>query len=448
MKKPLRVSHFRLLLALIAGPAALAAEPVTGTLVIDNDCLDFDGELSGRVMPRSGPTLPLSPQRPRAIRKEPVYRGTPLYGRIRLGNGPRAETHFVVDRLPDDRRTETRVFFDRDHDGDLTNEGDGSISNHGKSIPGARVGPNFFRLPVSWGENGRETSSGEFCVMFLIGADKAGGAESVLTRAAAARVGHVTIAGTAVRVALIETGCDALYDVTAAVPATKENFAQRGTKHMTLLVDADSNGEFGALEVFDACLPFRIGKITYELRASLDGARVEFIPTDRPPQVVTPPARPTASKDGGLLPRGTPAPDFTVDRFGGGQLRLSELRGKTVVLDFWATWCIPCIRAMPHVQKTVARAGADVVWLGLCVWDDRKKFDLWVPANDSKYSFVKVFDPAAMDRSKSIASQLYKVTGIPTIYVIGPDGKIVAGLSGYLGDDDDRLSKALAAVKR
>ncbi|MFM9082011.1 MAG: hypothetical protein ACKOTE_18125, partial [Opitutaceae bacterium] len=223
MKKPLHVSHFRLLLALLAGPAALAAEPVTGTLVIDNDCLDFDGELSGRVMPRSGPALPLSSERPAAIRKEPAYRGTPRYGRIRLGNGPRAETHFVVDRMPDDRRTETRVFFDRDHDGDLTNEGDGSIGNHGKSIPGARVGPNFFRLPVSWGENGRETSRGEFCVMFLIGADNAGGAESVLTRAAAARVGHVTIAGRAVRIALIETGCDALYDVAAAVPATREN---------------------------------------------------------------------------------------------------------------------------------------------------------------------------------------------------------------------------------
>ena len=236
---PLRLSHLRLLLALVALPAALPAEPVNGTLVIDNDCLDFDGELSGRVMPRSGPALPLSAERPAAIRKEPAYRGTPRYGRIRLGNGPRAETHFVVDRMPDDRRTETRVFFDRDHDGDLTNEGDGAISNHGKSIPGARVGPNFFRLPVSWGENGRETSGGEFCVMFLIGADKAGGADSVLTRAAAARVGHVTIAGQKVRVALIETGCDALYDVAAAVPATRENFAQRGTKHMTLLVDAE-----------------------------------------------------------------------------------------------------------------------------------------------------------------------------------------------------------------
>jgi thiol-disulfide isomerase/thioredoxin len=114
------------------------------------------------------------------------------------------------------------------------------------------------------------------------------------------------------------------------------------------------------------------------------------------------------------------------------------------VLDFWATWCIPCIRSMPHVQKTVAKAkGGEVVWLGVCVWDDRHAFDKWVPANDAKYSFTKVFDPAGKDRPGSIASKLYKVTGIPTLYVIGPDGKIVAGLVGYLGDDDDRLAQAL-----
>jgi thiol-disulfide isomerase/thioredoxin len=213
---------------------------------------------------------------------------------------------------------------------------------------------------------------------------------------------------------------------------------------MTLLVDADGDGEFGALEVFDACLPFEVGGVTYEASATPDGARLTFTPTTRTAQVVKPPVRAAPPKDSGLLAAGTPAPDFTADRFGGGALKLSDLRGKVVVLDFWATWCIPCIRSMPHVQKTVAKAtGDEVVWLGVCVWDDRDAFDRWVPANDAKYSFTKVFDPAAKDKAASIAGRLYKVTGIPTLYVLGRDGRVVEGLVGYLGDDDDRLAQAL-----
>jgi hypothetical protein len=99
---------------------------------------------------------------------------------------------------------------------------------------------------------------------------------------------------------------------------------------------------------------------------------------------------------------------------------------------------------MPHVQKTVGKAkSADVVWLGVCVWDDRKAFEKWVPANDAKYSFTKVFDPAGKDRGTSIASALYRVKGIPTVYVIDREGRIIDGMVGFLGDDDDRIDVAL-----
>jgi thiol-disulfide isomerase/thioredoxin len=430
--------------ALLPALAAGASAPVTATLAMDNEALTMTGELSGRVMPRSGLTLPLSTTRPAGIVKEPVYRGTPYYGTIRLGNGPRAETRFVADRTPAERRYDNRLYFDRNHNGDFTDDGDGQLQSVGKNLPGARVGPHFTVLPSSWGTGDRETSSGEYGIMCLIGPDKTGGPESMMTRTAAVRLGYIELDGKSLRTALVETACDGIFDLGTAVTATPANFSVRGTKTMMLLVDADANGAFGATEVFDATLPFQIGATTYQASATADGARLTITPTTKTAQVVKVPVRAAVSKDSGLLKAGTIAPDFSASRLDGRPLRLSELRGKIVVLDFWATWCIPCIRSMPHVQKTIAKAGgADVVWLGVCVWDDRPAFDKWVPANDAKYSFTKVFDPAGKDRATSIAGQLYKVAGIPTLYVIGRDGRIIDGFVGYLGDDDDRLATAL-----
>jgi hypothetical protein len=84
-----------------------------------------------------------------------------------------------------------------------------------------------------------------------------------------------------------------------------------------------------------------------------------------------------------------------------------------------------------------------VVWLGVCVWDDRKAFEKWVPSNDARYHFTKVFDPAGKDRGASIASASYRVKSIPTLYVIDREGRIVDGLVRFRGDDDDRLAVAL-----
>ena len=438
----------RLGLALCLSPLLAAAEPAVTSdpLILDNEALTLTGSLSGRLMPRSGLEIPLQPGKPAEIRREPAYRGTPLYAQVRFGDGPRAATWVAVDRAPDSRREENRLYVDRNQNGDLTDDGDGTLQSVGKNLPGARVGPHFDTARASWGDAQRETSSGEYGFMCLIGAERDSPQQMLLLRTAAVRTGMITLAGRARRIALMETRADGIFDISQAVPADPRNFATRGLRTMTLLLDVDGDGEFGAREVFDACLPLAAAGVTYRASAPPAGSRVTLTPTNEPAQEVKVPVR-TAAKNSGVLAPGTPAPDFTVDKFGGGTTRLSDFRGRTVVLDFWATWCIPCIRAMPHVQKAIAKSGRDdVVWLGVCVWDDRASFDRWVPANDTRYPFVKVFDPAAKDRATSIASRLYRVTGIPTLYVIGPDGRIVEGMVGYLGDDDHRLSSALARL--
>ncbi len=423
--------------------SAVPERLVSGRLRMDNDALSLLGDLSGRVMPRSGPTLPVSATRPTGIVKEPSYRGTPWYGKVRVGNGPRAETVFVMDYSPNERRVENRLYFDHNHNGDLTDEGDGVMQSVGKSLPGARVGPHFEVLPASWMIEGREVVD-RYGMMFLFGADRSGEGLSMLSRTAAVRRGTIEVEGRHLQLALIESGAQGNFEIASAAPATRENFPDRSVRTMTLLLDADGDGTFGPQEVFDACLPVQLGAVTYVAGTPVDGSHLTLTPTDRSAQVVNVPVRRTVDERH-LLPPGTAAPDFVAKDRDGRDVSLSDFRGRIVVLDFWATWCIPCIRSMPHVQKTIAQAagGKDIVWLGVCVWDDVASFKRWVPLNDAKYSFIKVVDPAGKDRATSIAGHLYRATGIPTLYVIDRGGRIVAGMTGYLGDDDDRLAHAL-----
>ncbi len=146
------------------------------------------------------------------------------------------------------------------------------------------------------------------------------------------------------------------------------------------------------------------------------------------------------------LKAGQAAPEFTVVGPKGEQIKLSDYKGKVVILDVSATWCGPCQLAMPNNDRVFKKYGGQgVVLLGITADDTREAYDGWLKKNDGKYTFTMAFDPAGKENWKtSVFNTGYSVTGFPTMFVIGRDGKVLETLSGGGAGDDYRLEYALA----
>jgi thiol-disulfide isomerase/thioredoxin len=135
-----------------------------------------------------------------------------------------------------------------------------------------------------------------------------------------------------------------------------------------------------------------------------------------------------------LLPEGAEAPDWSLSTPDGTAITLKSLRGKVVVLDFWAVWCVPCKKAMPGIQKLHEKfKDKPVVVYGI---------DTWEKGNNDPAGYMKKsgFTYGLLLKGETIAPA-YGIQGIPVFYVIGTDGKVVYAAAG--SDNEAPLGPAI-----
>lgn len=140
-----------------------------------------------------------------------------------------------------------------------------------------------------------------------------------------------------------------------------------------------------------------------------------------------------------LVKVGDPAPDFSVTLFDGSHLTLSELRGKVVLLNFWATWCPPCRQELTRVQKDLIDRFAGRDFLFLPVSRGEKRSDVAAFREKTGYTF-----PMGLDSTRTIYDR-YATNFIPRNYLIDRDGRIITVTIGYSPEEFDEL---IAAIER
>ena len=133
-----------------------------------------------------------------------------------------------------------------------------------------------------------------------------------------------------------------------------------------------------------------------------------------------------------------PAPDFELVDVDGEKHRLSDYRGKPLIINFWATWCPPCREEMPSMNRAWRKVKDDIAMLAINVGEDEDT--IFIFSADYPIDF-----PVLLDRSGAVIKQ-WPVKGLPTTFVLDREGNIRYTAVGAREWDDDALLEIVKSL--
>jgi thiol-disulfide isomerase/thioredoxin len=145
-----------------------------------------------------------------------------------------------------------------------------------------------------------------------------------------------------------------------------------------------------------------------------------------------------------------PAAAFALKDFEGNSVSLASLKGKVVIVDFWATWCGPCKASFPGMQTAVNKYkdDADVKFLFVDTWENGDNYTDGVKKfiADKKYTFYVLLDEKGADGRQSKVVSQFGVDGIPTKFIIDKSGNIRFKVVGFDGSADGLVDEVSAMI--
>ena len=372
--------------------------------------------------------LTLSPERPMSMRQPPLVLTAPLYGKLTLGPKESPTSVYIVLDEPDNRPS--RLFVDGDGSGKIapaewrtrtvpSRSGEPRKQASGSANVTVRYGTKVLALHLNFYRfDKNDPSRAQFNHTLFYYRDYA-------------YTGEITL-GDKKYAAML---CDDL-----ACGDFRGN-ADGPSSEVRLLVDVNGNGQFDRQgESFDVRKPFNIAGATYEIAGmTAAGDRFQIVKSSKTVAEEAPPPD---------LGNGKRAAEFSTTTLDGKSVHFpADFKGKIVLLDFWATWCGPCMAEMPNVSAVYENfhpRGMEV--LGISLDNEKTISRIAEVAQKKKMPWPQVCDGKGWQAG---IAQLYGVTSIPRAFLVNGDtGEILAAEGQLRGPGLTRAVEAALAKKK